>query len=129
MSESAASAEGPVAQSIRAKLAAALNPTHLEVHNESYMHNVPKGAETHFKVVVVSSEFEGKPLLQRHRMVNEVLKDDLASGVHALSIQGKTPAQWEKSSTVQRSPSCMGGMTKDPTKQEFLDQLRKQHNQ
>lgn len=62
-------------------------PTHLEVFNESYMHNVPKGSETHFKVVVVSEEFDGVSLIKRHRMVNNALRDELAGGVHALSIQ------------------------------------------
>lgn len=42
--------EGPLAKQIRAKLAAALNPQHLDVINESHMHNVPKGTESHFKV-------------------------------------------------------------------------------
>ena len=45
------------------------------------------GSETHFKVVIVSDSFNDKPLLQRHRLVNDALKDELATGVHALSIQ------------------------------------------
>lgn len=53
-----------VAGAIRAKLQAALQATHLDVINESYMHNVPKGAETHFKVVVVSDKFDGMPLIK-----------------------------------------------------------------
>ncbi|RHY30878.1 hypothetical protein DYB32_003948 [Aphanomyces invadans] len=80
------------------------------------MHNVPKGSETHFKVVVVSAAFEGKPLIQRHRLVNQVLADELDGGVHALSIQSKTPSQWDANSTVRPSPSCLGGMLHDPTK-------------
>lgn len=54
----------PVENTIRGKLTAALNPVHLNIINESYMHNVPKGSETHFKVVLVSKEFENKSLLQ-----------------------------------------------------------------
>ncbi|TYZ60060.1 hypothetical protein PybrP1_005746 [[Pythium] brassicae (nom. inval.)] len=121
-----AASEGPVAARIREKLAAAFSPQHLDVLNESYMHNVPTGAETHFKVVVVTEQFEGKPLIQRHRMVNAVLEQELAAGVHALSIQGKTPAQWAKSTVVQPSPNCQGGMAKDPTKQDFLKSLKEQ---
>lgn len=45
-----ADAAGPVARRIRDKLQRAFEPAHLDVLNESYMHNVPKGAETHFKV-------------------------------------------------------------------------------
>ncbi|CAH2015496.1 unnamed protein product [Acanthoscelides obtectus] len=54
----------PVEQSIRKKLTEHLEVSHLEVINESYMHNVPKGAETHFKVVVVSDKFDGVPLIK-----------------------------------------------------------------
>ena len=57
----------PVEDSIRHKLSTAFLPEHLQVLNESHMHNVPKGSETHFKVLVVSEKFQGKPLLQRHR--------------------------------------------------------------
>ena len=41
-----------------------MNPTHLEIINESYMHNVPKGSETHFKVVVISDVFDKLPLIK-----------------------------------------------------------------
>lgn len=76
------------------------------------------------QVIVVADAFEGKPLIQRHRLVNAVLEQELAEGVHALSIQSKTPEQWAKNNTVQASPNCQGGMTKDPTKQEFLQNLK-----
>ena len=54
----------PMEISIRVKLTNQFSPLHLDILNESYMHNVPKGSETHFKVVVVSSQFENTPLLQ-----------------------------------------------------------------
>lgn len=74
------------------------------------MHNVPKGAETHFKVVVASAAFEGKMLLARHRAVNALLDAEFKGGVHALSIVAKTPAEWEASSgAVPPSPQCRGG--------------------
>ncbi|XP_044128401.1 bolA-like protein 1 [Bufo gargarizans] len=106
--------EKPVETSIRAKLSENLQPCHLEVHNESHMHAVPPGSETHFKVVVVSDVFGGKSLLQRHRLVNDLLKEELAGPVHALSIQAKTPPQWEENPTVTQSPGCMGGSKHDP---------------
>lgn len=55
---------GVVENTIRSKLRGALDTKHLDVINESYMHNVPKSAETHFKVVVVSDKFEGLPLIK-----------------------------------------------------------------
>ncbi|CAH0489480.1 unnamed protein product [Peronospora farinosa] len=115
---------GPVAHRIREKLLTAFSPQHLDVVNESYMHNVPKGSETHFKVVVVTDQFEGKPLIQRHRMVNAVLQQELDDGVHALSILSKTPKQWEANAMVKPSPSCRGGMAADETKKEFLESLK-----
>ncbi|XP_061175323.1 DNA-binding transcriptional regulator BolA-like [Saccostrea echinata] len=100
----------PVEESISKKLASKFQPQHLEVINESSKHNVPKGSETHFKVIVISDMFEGVPLIQRHRLVNEVLKEELENGVHALSIMAKTHAQWEDSGHhVSKSPPCRGG--------------------
>lgn len=56
--------QNPIEQSIRSKLTVHLNPIFVDVINESYMHNVPKGAETHFKVVVVSDQFNNIPLIK-----------------------------------------------------------------
>ena len=97
------------------KLKKAFEPViHLEVLNESYMHNVPKGSETHFKVVVASDKFDGKNLVARHRAVNETLSDELSSGVHALSIVAKTGVQWSEicDKPVEPSPKCRGGFGK-----------------
>ncbi|XP_003703206.1 bolA-like protein DDB_G0274169 isoform X1 [Megachile rotundata] len=102
----------PVEHSIRTKLTNSLNPSHIEIINESYMHNVPKGSETHFKVIVVSDKFVDKPLLKRHQMVNELLQEELEGSVHALSIVAKTPTQWEDNSKVTPSPACRGGFGK-----------------
>ena len=95
---------------IEAKLADALTPEHLEVVNESGNHNVPPGAETHFKVVVVAPRFEGERLLARHRRVNEALAGELAGGVHALAIHAYTAAEWQRRfGDAPMSPPCRGG--------------------
>ncbi|XP_076754472.1 DNA-binding transcriptional regulator BolA [Xylocopa sonorina] len=99
----------PVEGSIRKKLVDSLSPSYIEVINESHMHNVPKGSETHFKVVVVSDSFKDKSLIQRHRMVNKLLETELEGGVHALSIVAKTPDQWKDKDNVSPSPVCRGG--------------------
>ena len=114
-SESSDTIPGPVENRIREKLNKSFEPvSHLQVLNESYMHNVPKGSETHFKVIVASDKFEGKSLVARHRAVNETLSDELSSGVHALSIVAKTAAQWSAMSDkpVDPSPKCRGGFGK-----------------
>jgi BolA protein len=100
-------------QTIEKKLGEALHPVHLEVINESGMHNVPPGSETHFKVVVVSPAFEGLGPVDRHRRVNETLRDELRGGVHALSIRALTPAQWEEGERAFKSPPCLGGSKAD----------------
>ena len=105
-----AAARWAIQSSIHQKLSESFKPIFLDVINESYMHNVPENAETHFKVVVVSDCFENLPLVKRHRMVNDALRTELANGVHALSIQAKTKTQWEDSGhKISQSPSCMGG--------------------
>lgn len=55
---------GVVETSMRSKLIEKLKPTYLDVINESMLHYAPEGAESHFKIIIVSNEFIGKPLLQ-----------------------------------------------------------------
>jgi stress-induced morphogen len=99
---------------IEGKLGEALRPVHLEVVNESHMHSVAPGSETHFKVLVVSEVFEGLGLVDRHRRVNEALRDELRGGVHALSIRALTPAQWGGAGAEGfASPKCLGGSKAD----------------
>jgi stress-induced morphogen len=99
----------PVESVVFQKLTKDLAPTHLEIVNESYKHNVPAGSESHFKVVVVSNAFLGKSLVERHRLVNRSLAEELQSSIHALSILAKTPEQWEQDPSVHKTPSCLGG--------------------
>ena len=95
---------------IEAKLASNINAMHLEVINESSNHNVPPGSESHFKVVLVSGDFTGKNLLARHRMVNEVLAEELQGKIHALALHTYTEQEWnEKSGGAPMSPPCLGG--------------------
>ncbi len=99
-----------VQNTIEEKLKNTLSPLHLEVANESHMHNVPPGSESHFKVVIVSREFEGKMLVARHRMINSVLKDELNGQIHALALHTMTEKEWQKKQgNVADSPLCRGG--------------------
>lgn len=54
----------PIENSVKRKLETVLRPLYCNIINESYMHNVPKGSETHFKVVVVSEKFNNQPLIE-----------------------------------------------------------------
>jgi BolA protein len=99
-----------VQQTIEDKLTQNLSPLHLEVVNESNNHNVPPGSESHFKVVVVSDQFEGKSLIQRHRMINEVLQDELQNKIHALALHTYTQEDWQqRHGDAPMSPPCLGG--------------------
>ena len=99
-----------VQSTIEQKLDELLAPLHLEVANESHKHNVPEGSESHFKVTAVSEKFENQSLVNRHRLINETLSDELREGVHALSITALTPEEWfERSGEVTDSPPCRGG--------------------
>lgn len=83
---------------------------HLEVIDESHMHSVPEGSESHFKVIVVSEQFGEHKLVGRHRLVNKLLTDELASGLHALALHTWTPEEWfEKGGVAPESPECLGG--------------------
>jgi BolA protein len=99
---------------IETKLHNALKPSYLQVENESYMHNVPPGAESHFKVVVVSEEFAGLRPLARHRKVNSALADELSEHIHALSIHTYTEHEWkvERNEIEPDSVRCTGGEKK-----------------
>ena len=92
--------KGPVATSIEKKLTEALSPILLNVIDESHHHaghghpgDKRHGNESHFRVEVVSAAFEGKSRVERHRMVNALLAQEIAEGVHALAIGAKAPAE------------------------------------
>ncbi len=116
-SASFTSAQGVVQATIQRKLEAELQPVHLDIRNESHMHSVPKHSETHFRVVIVSPRFNGATLVKRHRLVNEQLKHELQTGVHALSILAYTEEEWKNMMAAGKaplpSPNCRGGSKHD----------------
>lgn len=99
---------------IEKKLYDQLDPEHLEVINESNNHNVPRGSESHFKVIVVTDKFSGQRLLQRHRSINAILADELANDIHALALHTYTEEEWFDyyKELPPNSPKCLGGSTK-----------------
>ena len=100
---------GTLQQKIQSKISAGIAPRHLAVVNESGMHNVPAGSETHFRVLVVSADFAGAPRLARHRRIHALLAEELAAGVHALAIDAWTPEEWQRAGAPSVSPACRGG--------------------
>jgi len=86
-----------VAHRIRDKLTSALNPTKLEIVDESHRHaghaGARPGGETHFRVEVVAAAFQGKSRLERQRMVYAALKAEMSQQIHALSLVTRAPGE------------------------------------
>ena len=79
------------------KLTEAFTPESLNVVDESHQHaghaGARPGGQTHFRVYIVSAAFKGKTRIERHRMINAALAEDLAGGVHALAIHATAPGE------------------------------------
>lgn len=94
-----------------ARIQESLEPTFIELVDESYKHSAGPDAGTHWRCVVVSAAFDGKRLLQRHRLVYGALGDAMNTFVHAFSPKTLTPTEYSASGqAVQHdTPDCMGG--------------------
>ncbi|AXS42287.1 BolA family protein [Breoghania sp. L-A4] len=82
---------------IETKLREGLAPEALEVIDESHLHaghaGAREGGESHYRVLVRAEAFAGKSRLERHRMINALLAEDLAGTVHALAIRASAPGE------------------------------------
>jgi BolA protein len=83
------------------KLLSALSPDSMDVIDDSAKHaghmlhpgGVEPRGETHFTVKITAAAFAGQSRLQRHRMINQLLAEELKDGVHALAIEAKAPGE------------------------------------
>lgn len=86
-----------VAASVHAKLTGAFEPVHLDVVDESHLHAGHVGArpegETHFRVEIVATAFDGISRVERQRMVYRVLGDELGDRIHALALRARSPSE------------------------------------
>ena len=83
-------------EAIRSRLNAILEPTHIEVIDDSHLHVGHEGARDgrgHFTVRVVSEKFDGLRPLQRHQLIYDALGDLMTTDIHALRINAKTSAE------------------------------------
>jgi len=82
---------------ITKKLTEAFSPQSLNVEDEPHKHEGHaghrEGGQTHYRVYIVSDVFKNKTRLERHRMINGILSDELAGGVHALAIHAAAPGE------------------------------------
>jgi BolA protein len=87
-----------VADLVRQKLEAALQPQRLAIHNDSHLHaghhpGAQRGDETHFRIEIVARAFAGESRVARQRRVYGILADELAGPVHALQLSALTPEE------------------------------------
>ncbi len=96
-----------VERAIREKLAV-LGSEFLDLVNESRRHHRPEGAETHFKLLLVSSQFDGMSRLQRQQRVYELLKAEMSGPVHALTMKLFSPKEWAALPEADRKFRAIG---------------------
>ncbi len=86
-----------IEQEMREKLIVALEPTRLDILNESEQHaghrSSPGTGNSHFRMLIVSPAFAGKSRVERHRAVNEILAEELGGRIHALALRTYAPGE------------------------------------
>lgn len=83
--------------------------TVFELEDESHQHAGRQGQESHFKLLLVSTEFEDLSRVNRQRKMNALMSTEFENGLHALTMRLMTPIEWENSQQKFNSPDCQGG--------------------
>ena len=96
---------GPIESQIVNTLSSFMNLASLKIINESFMHNVPEGSESHFKIVVVTNDFNNLSIIQRHKLIYKTL-DSLMNKIHALSIHAFNEEEFKLNPIILDSPEC-----------------------
>ena len=96
---------GPIESQIVNTLSSLMDLASLKIVNESFMHNVPKGSESHFKIVVVTNDFNNLSIIQRHKLIYKIL-DNLMNKIHALSIHAFNEEEFKLNPVILDSPEC-----------------------
>jgi len=96
---------GPIESQIVNTLKTSMDLYSLKIINESFMHNVPEGSESHFKIVIVSEDFLNLTMIQRHKLVYKKL-DNLMTKIHALSIHAFDKDEFKLNPIILDSPEC-----------------------
>ncbi|GLR63363.1 BolA family protein [Marinospirillum insulare] len=98
-----------VEEAIRSKLTQALNLQLIQIENESDQHSGPPGRESHFKLTLVSDDFNGLLPVKRHQKIYGLLAEEMAGPVHALALHLHTLKEWQaKGEQRPDSPNCLG---------------------
>lgn len=105
-----------LSSTIEQRLQQSLQPYYLSVENESFRHQVPKGSELHFKIIVVANEFKSITLTKRHQIIYQILQP-LLKQIHALAIHCYTPEEWtDRGQQAANSPPCQNKRKSTKTK-------------
>jgi BolA protein len=81
------------------RLKKAFEPENLGVEDESHMHAGHEGAKDgrgHYRVLIISTIFDGKPMIERHRMIYRALEDMMRLDIHALAIDAWSPDELDR---------------------------------
>ena len=106
---------------IEQHLVTGFNPVILQVEDESKNHHVPENAQTHYKITMVTEQFTELSRIQRHRLINQLLKEEFDTGMHALSMHLYSPIEWETQDKSQlKSPACRDGYKNNNPSEDVL---------
>ena len=94
-----------IKEQIESKIKNHLSPVFVEVIDESPNHG-REGQSSHFRVLVVSSAFEGLSSVQRHQKVFQSVGSEIIGQIHAFSQQTYTPEEWKQSGVLREAPPC-----------------------
>ena len=96
---------GPIESQIINTLSSSMNLSSFKIINESFMHSVPDGSESHFKIVVVTNDFNNLSIIKRHKLIYKTL-DNLMNKIHALSIHAFNEEEFKLNPIILDSPEC-----------------------
>ena len=96
---------GNIEIAIKKLLMSEFDPSVLNIVNESYMHNVPEGSESHFKLIIVSDEFKNLSNVKRHQQIYKAL-NKIMDSIHALSIYSFSKDEYKDNPIILDSPDC-----------------------
>lgn len=84
-------------------------PHFLQIENESHRHSSGKGANSHFRIVLVTDDFLGISKVARHQQMYQLFAQELQAGIHALALHLYTLEEWQNlNQQAPLSPNCMG---------------------
>ena len=95
-----------IALKIKTLCCNSININSIDIINESHLHNTPLNSETHFKLIIVTDDFVGLKLIERHKKVHKVLAG-LLDNIHALSMHLFTSEEFKDNKSDLESPQCV----------------------